>query len=111
MKVLALVVMFCYLASSAESASARAGRAQCIQCAPLTTLSKQELKECFPVGRYVTTGPGWDWKNTNGEPGIVTAPLNNEGQVRVKWQNGVEFNYCMGCNTRNEALFYVSLDC
>merc|ERR1719427_2156193 len=81
-----------------------------IACGDPSNLTQDDIRSCYSVGSYVIAGPSWTWKNTNGEPGVVTEALNNDGRLRVKWQNEEETYYCMGCKG-SEELFYVQLDC
>jgi len=81
-----------------------------IACGDPSNLSEEDIRRCYSLGSYVVAGPSWTWNNTNGEPGEVTETLNNDGRLKVKWQNGMETYYCMGCKG-SEELFYVQLDC
>merc|ERR1711988_401153 len=107
-----IILALCSLAVSYSEAATYAEECYC--CSSYNSdprnLDEDEIRSCLNVGASVVAGPSHTWRNSNGEPGVVTEALNNDRRLRVKWQNGVETYYCMGCPGSADK-FYIRLDC
>jgi len=104
-----IILVLCSLAVSYSEAAAAPEPDIC--CFDPRELNENEIRRCLNVGARVVAGPAWTWRNSNGEPGVVTEALNNDRRLRVKWQNGVETAYCMGCPGFTDTFYVKGLDC
>ncbi len=63
----------------------------------ITISSRNQGLEDLPIGTRVVRGPDWRWSDQgDGTTGTVVEPVDEDGWVMVRWDNGERNNYRWG---------------